>query len=440
MVRRPFRIATTEQLEKSVQEAGFDAYRLPEIASEDFHRSIKQRLEDGPIYRAFLEQHDIDLLLDFNTAALTLITPDAEPEKVMLTNAAMGVPYVACYLDPITSTMNQAGWADHWQLLESEGWIKWVWETAHAEELLKLGVPNVLSLPMAAADLAYDEGPLPEQTAPPAVAFMGHPATGWFGSEGAPTPRSLFAGMTAAAVQSDMPDVSFHKIFYDLYEFAAPPEPTDDLLVRAQKSLDYYGQKFAFNAFLAVKQRDRFAHFLKRKLGDNFELIGDHWGEYYGLDHTARIWDKAALHARIRGTPICLNLMKGGLETGMNVRHFEIPSVGGFMLTYETAELGTCFAVGEECDVFRCEADLLDKIQFYLQNPVRRREIAKAGQERTLREHLYSHRIGRLVEILCETGVLPKKASAVKSAAVERLSPAIGLDPVVAESQRETSL
>jgi len=326
MIRRPLRIATTQQLERSVRTAGFEAYRLPKIASEDFHRSLKQRLEDGPVYRAFLEKHDIDLLLDFNTAALTLITPDTEPDKVMLTNAALGIPYVACYLDPITSTMNQVRWADHWQLLESESWIKWVWESAHAEELRKLGIPNVLSLPMAAADLDYDEGPLPPQSNAPPVAFMGHPATAWFGSDHAPTPRSLFAAMTAAAVQSDMPDVCFHKIYYDLYEFAELPQPSDELLVRSQKSLDYYGQKFAFNAFLAVKQRDRFAHFLKRKLGDQFELIGDHWGENYGLDHTPRIWDRTALQARIRETPICLNLMKGGLETGMNVRHFEIPS------------------------------------------------------------------------------------------------------------------
>lgn len=438
MVRRPIRIATTEQLEKSVQKAGFDAYRLPKIASEDFHRSLKQRLEDGPVYRAFLEKNDIDLLLDFNTAALTLIAPQAEPDKVMLTNAALGIPYVACYLDPITSTMNQVGWEDHWQLLESDSWIKWVWETAHAEELLKLGIPNVLSLPMAAADQEYDQGPLPQQSARPSVAFMGHPATSWFGSNAAPTPRSLFAGMTAAAVQSDMPDVSFHKIYYDLYEFAALPNRSEELAVRAQKSLDYYGQKFAFNAFLAVKQRDRFAHFLKLKLGDNFELIGDHWGENYGLEHTPRIWDRAALHARIRETPICLNFMKGGLETGLNIRHFEIPSVGGFMLTYETAELETCFAVGEECDVFRCEADLLDKIQFYLENPVRRREIARAGQQRTLREHLYSHRIGTLVDLLHQTGVLPKKASTVKSAAVEQPAVTINSDPLI--SMRGTEL
>jgi spore maturation protein CgeB len=131
--------------------------------------------------------------------------------------------------------------------------------------------------------------------------------------------------------------------------------------------------------------------------------------------------------------------MKGGLETGMNIRHFETPAVGGFMLTYETAELSTCFTVGEECDVFRCEADLLDKIQFYLENPVRRREIAKAGQERTLREHLYSHRIGKLVDLLCESGVLPKTASAVKSAVIERRSPGVGLDAVGATPQGETS-
>jgi|GEM_PF-6227962 len=95
------------------------------------------------------------------------------------------------------------------------------------------------------------------------------------------------------------------------------------------------------------------------------------------------------------------------------------------MLTYQTAELETCFTIGQECEVFRCEADLLEKIQFYLENPGKRAEIARAGQRRTLREHLYSHRIAKLVELLHECGVLPKKLLSSKSAAVER--PAISM-------------
>ena len=53
--------ATIGQLERSAREAGFDVYTLPPLPNNDFHRSIQQRLSDGPIHRAFLEAHDIRL-------------------------------------------------------------------------------------------------------------------------------------------------------------------------------------------------------------------------------------------------------------------------------------------------------------------------------------------------------------------------------------------
>lgn len=407
MSRRPLRIATTKQLERAVREAGFETYLLPDLPSLDFNRSLKERLSDGAIYRPFLEANDIELVVDFNTAAMTLVPSSSDPQHVALTTAELGIPYVAGYLDPVTGTMAQVDWASHWHLLESPAWIKWIWESAHAEELKKLGIPNIVTMPMGAANDDFDTSELPEPQAGPAVAFMGHPATSWFGSQTPIMPAQLRAGLTAAAVHADMPDLPFHKIHFDLYGFAEVPKPTDDASTRARKSREYFAQKFVYNVYLAVKQRDRFIWFLKARLGDTFELIGDHWGECYGLKHTPRIWDMRVLHERMRTVPICLNLMKGNLETGLNSRHFEITGYGGFMLTYQTEELSSCFEIGQECDVFRSEADLLDKIGYYLEHAKERREIAAAGQRRTLREHLYSHRITALVKLLRKAGALP---------------------------------
>lgn len=412
MTTHLLRIATTKQLEQSVRAAGFDAYLLPELSNLDFNRTLRQRLADGDVYRPFLEQNDIELVLDFNTAALTLVPSPTKANEVTLTTAALGIPYVACYLDPVTSTMGQVDWAHHWQLLESPAWIKWIWESAHSDELTRLGVRNVVTLPMGAADDDFDTSPLPDPDPGPAVAFMGHPASSWFTSQQTIVPGQLFVGLTAAAVRADMPDLPFHKIFYDMYAFAEPPSAGDDPATRAQKSSSYFAHKFTYNAYLAIKQRDRFARFLKAKLGDAFELIGDHWGSHYGLKHTPRVWDMKVLHERMRRVPICLNLMKGCLETGLNIRHFEITGYGGFMLTYLTAELESCFEIGRECDVFRDEAELLEKIDHYLNHPDERREIAAAGQKRTMSEHLFSHRIRALVELLRGAGVLPRDGAA----------------------------
>jgi hypothetical protein len=265
-------------------------------------------------------------------------------------------------------------------------------------------------MPMAATNDDFDLSPLPDPDPSPAVAFMGHPASSWFRSNQPIHSGRLLAGLTAAAVNSGMPDLTFHQIYYDLYGFGTPPAADEEFSVRAQKSLAYFQEKFAYNAYLAVKQRDRFARFLKVRLGNAFELIGDHWEKDCGLPHTPRIWDMKVLHQRMRRVPICLNLMKGNLETGLNVRHFEITGYGGFMLTYWTPELESCFRIGQECDAFRNEAELLDKIAYYLERPGERREIAAAGQRRTLSEHLYSHRITRLVDLLRENNILPRTA------------------------------
>ncbi len=411
MSRRPLRIATTVQLENSVRAAGYETYLLPELPDRDFNRTIQQRIQDSEIYKPFLEKHDIDVILDFNTEALTLMLSKLEPNTVALTSAELGIPYVAHYIDPITSTMGKVDWADYWSLLENNTWIKWIFELGHGEELMKLGVPNVMIQPMAASDIEYDTSPAQVNEDGPVIAFMGHPASTWF-KEGTPiSSDQLFAGLTAAAVNADMPTLPYHQIYYDLYQFDTPPHPSEDKTTRIKKSFDYFNQKFIYNAYLAVKQRDRFARFLKNKLGDSFELVGDHWEDAYDLKHTPRVWDMKVLHNQMRCVPICLNLMKGNLETGLNMRHFEITAHGGFMLTYDTPELHKHFEVGEECESFRHEQELLEKIGFYMNNPKRRQEIALAGQQRTLKNHLYSHRITTMVDLLTQSGVLPRKTA-----------------------------
>ncbi|MGB0715916.1 MAG: glycosyltransferase family protein [Phycisphaerae bacterium] len=410
-MKAPIRIATSSQLERSARAAGYETVCVPPEIDRDFHRSMEERTHDGPLMVQFLEKNNIDLVIDFNTRTLTLLADEKDDQQARLTHAQCGVKYAALYLDPITSTMGNANWFDHWRLLEDPGWFKGIFEYGHAGELHQLGIPGLIRVPMAAGVDDFNTDELPDPDPGPVIAFMGHPASGWFGSPNAVLPAQLFAGLTASAVHADLPDVPFHKIYYDMYEFAEPPTPMDSPKERATKAFDYFQQKFVYNAFLAIKQRDRYAHFLKKKLGDHFELIGDFWHQHYGLAHTPRIWNMNELHERMRRVPICLNLIKGNIETGLIIRHFEVTAYGGFLLTLATPELSEFFEIGEECDVFHNEEELLQKIRFYLENPRRRVEIARAGQARTLREHLYSHRIEDVVKALFQSPVTEQNAS-----------------------------
>lgn len=401
-----YTIASPKELIPAIRAAGFGAVELPPLPSDDIHRDLPTRLADGERVRRFLEAHPVDLVIDFDTSALTLTPHGSAAGSVALTTAALGISYAALFIDPVTAVMNDVPWPDRWALLESRAWIKAVWDTAHAQELRRFGVPNVVRLPMAVVDDDFDTSPPP--ASPPGdgavVAFMGHPASSFFRSGAPVLPPQLLPGLIAAAAAADRPGTPFHEVYYEGYGLAEPPHSGDDAAARARKTAEYFAAKFVYNAYLAVKQRDRFAIFLKRHLGDRFELIGDYWEQNYGLPATPRIWDRRALYERIRSVPICLNLLKGNLESGVILRHFEVTAWGGFLLTYPTPELPQFFEVGRECEVFHDERDLLDKIRYYADHRAERLDIAAAGQRRTLREHLYSHRITTLVETLRRGG------------------------------------
>ena len=73
------------------------------------------------------------------------------------------------------------------------------------------------------------------------------------------------------------------------------------------------------------------------------------------------------------------------------------------MLCYRQAEIEQCFEVGKECETFSNEQELLEKIRHYLAHPDERIAIALAGQQRTLNEHLYSHRLATNKETVSAT-------------------------------------
>lgn len=60
-------------------------------------------------------------------------------------------------------------------------------------------------------------------------------------------------------------------------------------------------------------------------------------------------------------------------------RCFEIPATGTLMLSEYTDDLASLYDAGGEADFFQDQADLLDKITFYLQHEERRDAVARAG-------------------------------------------------------------
>jgi len=69
-------------------------------------------------------------------------------------------------------------------------------------------------------------------------------------------------------------------------------------------------------------------------------------------------------------------------------------------VTDEKDNLGELFRSGGEVVAYRSADDAIDKIRHYMQHPDQAAAIARAGQQRTLSEHTYRHRMQELSDIL----------------------------------------
>jgi spore maturation protein CgeB len=90
------------------------------------------------------------------------------------------------------------------------------------------------------------------------------------------------------------------------------------------------------------------------------------------------------------------------ISDDINYRTFETTGCGTFLLTNYTPGLEKLFDIGREIVVYNNLADLDDKVKYYLENEEERESIAKAGYERSKKDHTYFERSKRLIEIINE--------------------------------------
>lgn len=74
-----------------------------------------------------------------------------------------------------------------------------------------------------------------------------------------------------------------------------------------------------------------------------------------------------------------------------NIRMFETTGVGTCLLTDWKENLGDLFLVDKEIISYRSAEECLEKARWLLDHPVQREEIARAGQQRTLRDYSFEN-------------------------------------------------
>ena len=78
-------------------------------------------------------------------------------------------------------------------------------------------------------------------------------------------------------------------------------------------------------------------------------------------------------------------------------RNFEVPACGGFLLTQAAEDLYRYYEYGKEIAVFQTEAELIEKVRYYLAHDFERTQIAASGYNRTIREHTWEKRFQDII-------------------------------------------
>lgn len=120
-------------------------------------------------------------------------------------------------------------------------------------------------------------------------------------------------------------------------------------------------------------------------------ILTNYHGEAWGID----------MFRVLREGRIALNRhIDAAGDFANNMRLYEATGVGTMLLTDEKSNLSELFEPGREVETYADEDELVEKIAHYLGHDGERRAIARAGQERTLREHDYGHRMQELAALL----------------------------------------
>ncbi len=84
----------------------------------------------------------------------------------------------------------------------------------------------------------------------------------------------------------------------------------------------------------------------------------------------------------------------------VNCRLFDIAGAGAFQLVDYRCGLGELFKIGEEVVTYSSLEDFTEKIKYFLAEPARRDEVARAAHRRAIAEHTYHQRLKKIANDL----------------------------------------
>ena len=87
-------------------------------------------------------------------------------------------------------------------------------------------------------------------------------------------------------------------------------------------------------------------------------------------------------------------------RSSSNLRLYEVTGVGSCLITDWKKDITRNFVPDKEIITYRTAEECLEKVSYLLDHEETRREIARAGQQRTLRDHTFDMRAPQLVSYI----------------------------------------
>lgn len=184
-------------------------------------------------------------------------------------------------------------------------------------------------------------------------------------------------------------------------------------------------------------RRQFFLGLLDRK----FKIWGNEWdnpgilnrflqrkGARVSTEDSVKIFNATRVNINLHSSTACNGVDPAG--DFVNPRTFEIASCGSFQLVDNRAGLSGLFHIGSELITFSDIEDLRGKIDYFLNHPEERREIAHRAQKRALKEHTYRARMEEMLGFLYSRGFQPKPLPPQDRS----------VDELIAEAEVETDL
>lgn len=148
--------------------------------------------------------------------------------------------------------------------------------------------------------------------------------------------------------------------------------------------------------------------FLLEYIKDKVSIYGNRWNKSYPVISSAlkrnivnkTVWGDELTDLMFQ-SKIILNITNSNfycVETGLNLRIFEVLAAGGFLLTDHYDEISELFEIGKEIETYSSGKELREKVEYYLSHEEERMKIAEAGKKKFYEFYSWEQRVKKFAE------------------------------------------